>query len=138
MLNRRTFLTACTGAATLAPFASLAALLPARPAATTSKVLTPARLTFAELVGDRFEVCIPGQSEPRAVLTLSRLDDSCDTCAALEQFVLHFEHPSSGQLGSGLYTLRHPRAGSTDMRLDQSADSADLYHAAFSLLRHPV
>ncbi len=136
MLNRRTFLAACSGAATLAPLTSLAALLPTRPA--VSAVLTPARHTFAELVGERFAVYMPGEAQPRALLTLARLDDSCDTCAALEQFVLHFEHPESGELGSGLYTLRHPRAGSTDMRLEQSAGDGDRYQAAFALLRYAV
>lgn len=138
MLNRRTFLAACTGAATLAPLAALAARLPSSAAATTSPVLTPARHTFAELVGERFAVYMPGEAQPRALLTLARLDDSCDTCAALEQFVLHFEHPESGELGSGLYTLRHPRAGSTDMRLEQSAGDGDRYQAAFALLRYAV
>lgn len=94
------------------------------------------RRLFLSLRGETFEVF---GGEGLTLVTPMRLigvDDVASSSPELEQFVLSFSAPSTTALNSGVYTVRHTQAGSTQLMLRRGQDSGPLYfYAEFNVLR---
>lgn len=144
MLNRRQFIAGCAG--TLALASSLPALAQGGTSGFSSSFLSssggqeplqPSRKLFSRLVGQRFEVYGGQGLQLVHHLQLTEVVDQENSSSYLEQFTLHFEGSLDQPLPSDVYTLRHPRAGGMDLRLDRLpvGSGGTPYAAVFALLR---
>lgn len=132
MQSRRGFLSACASTIALGTLGSTLS------AASGLSVFTPSSKAFKDLLGHAFTTFGQEGADARMSLTLVQLDESCQVCEHLDQFILNFDRSAGAQLPSGLYTLHQAHTGSIDMYLERlnTYPYPDRYRAVFSLARH--
>lgn len=126
MLNRRQFLTHCSGAATVV-------LLPAAALASGHDGVRLSRQLFAALIGQSFR----GFDERNLALNFLLLDIVQDTRnPELDQFTLVFKetYRIGQQRSGGLYRMVHPDLGQLLMYLVPSVRGPRAYTSSFCLL----